>query len=89
MLHMPLAVMLSYSIGMNQWLKEIAEANELRQKAEFVRDVIRVWEVNGGVGQGREKLDWNGMTWPQGQEGDGEGSGSGRKRERSWGVVEI
>lgn len=39
-------------------------ANELRQKVEFVKDVMRSWLKLGGLGRARpgEKVLWGGMA---------------------------
>ena len=77
-LHMPLSIMLSCSPAVNQWLFELLDANEFRQKVKFIKDVLRVWEQNGGPGKGRDKLDWTGMAWQREE-----------PKEPSWGRFDI
>lgn len=46
-------------------LQGIPAANHFRQKIEFIRDIVREWNANGGIGNSdmsREKrLRWTGM----------------------------
>lgn len=77
-LHMPLSILLSCSQNLNQTLFELLEANELRQKVQFVKDVCKSWDQNGGPGKGREKFDWSGMSWVRDE-----------PREPSWACFDI
>ncbi|KAK4105857.1 Pkinase-domain-containing protein [Parathielavia hyrcaniae] len=51
-------------------LRDIPAANQFRQKIEFVRDVVREWNANGGLGNSdfsREgRLMWTGMRETRG-----------------------
>ena len=60
---------------------QVIKANELRQKLEFVRDIIKTWIDNGGLGcmtPGTQRLTWTGLA---------ERGGSNKKQKLVWVTV--
>ncbi|KAL2199236.1 hypothetical protein P885DRAFT_31209 [Corynascus similis CBS 632.67] len=53
-----------------QELREIPAANQFRKKIEFVRDVVREWNANGGLGNSdlsrERRLRWTGVRETKG-----------------------
>ena len=60
---------------------QVVKANELRQKLEFVRDLVKIWIENGGLGcmqTGTQRLIWTGLA---------ERAGNNKKQKLVWVTV--
>jgi hypothetical protein len=61
-LRVPTRLFFAGKASENRVLKELARANELKEKLGFVKDVVRMWSRNGGIGnQSSDRLIWGGL----------------------------